>query len=186
MKINRLTLALISTIFLLAVLANQRPLADTIKPLPVIDRKTKESSLPAASKESGFYVFRVVDGDTIITIRDNQRETVRLIGIDAPERAPSECFAKEATEFTKALLWNKQVFLESDPSQADRDKYQRLLRYVFLTDGQNFNKLAIASGYAREYRYKAAYKYEADFKAAEAEAKSKKLGIWSTACMGSN
>ena len=128
-------------------------------------------------------VVKVIDGDTIVTDVNGKDETIRLIGIDTPEivdpRKPVQCFASEASEKAKTLLSGKSVSLEADPSQGDRDKYHRLLRYVFLEDGTNFNQIMIAQGFAHEYTYNLPYKYQSQFKKAEKEAREKELGLWS-------
>ena len=99
-----------------------------------------------------FKVTRVVDGDTIKVVINNKEESVRLIGIDAPEtvdpRKPVQCFGNEASDRAKLILTNQLVRLESDVTQGNRDKYGRLLRFVFLQDGTNFNKLMVSEGYA--------------------------------------
>lgn len=137
---------------------------------------------PQRSDPGYHKVVKIVDGDTIKANINDKVESVRLIGVDTPElkdpRKPVQCFAKEASEKTKELLEGKDVRLESDPTQGDRDKYQRLLRYVFLKDGTNFNKLLIEQGYAFEYTYDIPYKYQAEFEAAELSAREKGLGLW--------
>ena len=71
------------------------------------------------------------------------------------------------------------AFAEPDPTQGDRDKYGRLLRFVFLLNGINFNKLMISQGFAHEYTYKSnPYKYQGEFVAAEKEAREGKKGLW--------
>jgi len=132
-------------------------------------------------------VTRVVDGDTIVVEMNGAQEKIRLIGVDTPEtvdpRKPVQCFGKEASTFTKNLLEGKQVRLESDSSQGDRDKYDRPLRYVFLPDGTFVNKEIIAQGYGHEYTYRTPYHYQTDFKAAERSARESERGLWSpTAC----
>lgn len=127
-------------------------------------------------------VIKVVDGDTISVDIDGKKETIRMIGIDTPEvvdqRKPVQCFGREASEKAKELLAGKRVFLESDPTQGDRDKYGRLLRFVFLEDSTNFGKLMISEGYAHEYTYKIPYKYMEEFKEAERESREAKRGLW--------
>ncbi len=127
-------------------------------------------------------VDRVVDGDTIEVNLNSKKEKVRLIGVDTPEtvdpRKTVQCFGKEASSFTKNSLENKTVMLESDPTQGDRDKYQRLLRYIFLEDGTNFNKMLIQQGYAHEYTYRYPYKYQAAFKLAQKDAMENNWGLW--------
>ncbi len=141
------------------------------------------------------HVIRVIDGDTIIVeidggashptdLRDTipQNRIIRLIGVDTPEvvnsRKTVECFGKEASAFTKNLLTGVRVRLELDTAQGDSDKYGRLLRYVFLSDGTLVNKTIIAEGYGHEYTYRMPYRYQADFKAAERTARETEKGLW--------
>jgi len=133
--------------------------------------------------QSGLFpVTKVVDGDTIDVEINGESARLRLIGINTPEtvdpRKPVECFGKEASAAAKELLFGKKVRLEADPSQTDRDKYDRLLRYVFLEDGTNFNELMIVRGYAYEYTYDVPYKYQKEFKAAQKFAEGNKKGLW--------
>lgn len=134
-------------------------------------------------------VVRVVDGDTIRVSLNNTQETIRLIGINTPEsvdpRREVECFGKEASDKLKGLIMGKAVLLEDDKSQADRDRYDRLLRYVWL-DGVNMNKVMIAEGFAYEYTYDLPYKYQAEFIAAQTEAQRLKVGLWNEATCGGN
>lgn len=128
-------------------------------------------------------VTRVVDGDTIEVSLNNKKETVRLIGIDAPEtvdpRKPVQCFGKEASRKAKEVLTGKTITLESDLTQGNRDKYERLLRYVFVDD-LNFNKLMISEGFAHEYTYQNNhYKYIKEFKDMERIAIEENKGLWS-------
>jgi micrococcal nuclease len=121
-------------------------------------------------------VVKVVDGDTIIVKISGEKKSVRLIGINAPEI--NECFGKEATEKIKELIGNKKIKLEADSSQDDKDKYYRLLRYVYLEDGTLVNKKLIEEGVAEEYTYKVAYKFQTEFKEVENLSKEKKIGLW--------
>lgn len=82
------------------------------------------------------------------------------------------------------LLQSKIVMLEEDQSQGDKDKYERLLRYVFLPDGMNVNKELIQEGYAYEYTYNLPYKYQDEFKKAQISARESKRGLWAdNACV---
>ena len=137
----------------------------------------------ALHREKELYkVVKVIDGDTISVNIDGKIETIRLIGIDSPEsvdpRKPVQCFGKEASDKAKQILMGKKVRLESDPTQGDKDKYKRLLRYVFLEDGTNFNRPMIEEGFAHEYTYNAPYKYQDEFKVAELNAREEKRGLW--------
>ena len=136
-----------------------------------------------------YKVVKVIDGDTIVVDISGKKETLRLIGIDAPEiggnSSKNKCFGKEAEEFAKNILSDASIELEEDESQNDRDKYGRLLRYIILKDGSNFNKTLIREGLAKEYTYKTPYKYQKEFKNAETEARKAKKGLWS-ACYDNN
>jgi micrococcal nuclease len=127
-------------------------------------------------------VVRIVDGDTVIVQINDKKETVRLIGLDTPEiidpRKPVECFGKESSDEAKRILAEKSVRLKTDPSQATRDKYHRLLAYLFLEDGINFNELMIKNGYGYEYTYDVPYAYQKEFKQAEKYARENKRGLW--------
>ncbi len=138
---------------------------------------------PNISESKLYKVIKVVDGDTIKVDMDGKTETIRLIGIDSPEvndaRESVKCFGEEASNKAREILYGKNVKLEADNTQGERDKYGRLLRYVFLEDGTNINKMMIDEGYAYEYTYKFPYKYQSEFKEAEIEAKNAKKGLWS-------
>ncbi len=133
-----------------------------------------------------FTVTDVIDGDTIRVTQNGIKETVRLLGIDTPEIArpntPVECFAQEASARAKALLVNQTIRLEADLSQSDRDKYDRLLRYVFLEDGTPVNLLLIEEGFAHEYTYDMPYRYQSEFKSAESRAREARVGLWGPVC----
>ncbi len=128
-------------------------------------------------------VIKVIDGDTIQVSVDGKTETIRLIGIDSPEtvdpRKPVQCFGKEASSKAKEMLSGKDVMLEADSTQGERDKYDRLLRYIYLEDGTNINMLMIRDGYAHEYTYQSnPYKYQGEFIDAEQSARDEKKGLW--------
>ena len=105
-------------------------------------------SVPAKSEEG--VVVRVVDGDTLKVWITDEIQTVRLIGVDTPETVhPTKEVqrgGKEASAFTQAMLDRKTVRLEADTEGDLVDRYDRLLRYVYL-DGKNFNARLIREGY---------------------------------------
>lgn len=148
-----------------------------------------QEEVEAEKKEEKFKVLSIVDGDTLAVEINGQKEVLRLIGINTPEtvdpRKPVECFGKEASNKAKEILSDKVVKLEEDQTQGNTDKYNRLLRYVYLEDGTNFNKLMIEEGYAYEYTYNTPYKYQSDFKLAQQKAEKEKRGLWADdACAG--
>ena len=162
------------------VLLNNSGLNSSLKQSKII-QPSSTSNQVSTTKETA-QVLRVVDGDTIEVSLNNKKETIRLIGIDSPEtldpRKPVQCFGIEASNKAKKTLNGKTVGLETDPTQGERDKYGRLLRYVFLND-LNFNKLMISEGFAHEYTYQNnPYKYQLDFIQAAKEARENNRGLW--------
>lgn len=148
-----------------------------------IQQEVAPADIAEAPKEL-YTVVSVTDGDTLKVDINGTTETLRLIGIDTPEtvdpRKPVQCFGEEASKKAKETLAGKKVSLEADATQGERDKYQRLLRYVYLEDGISFNKWMIEEGYAHEYTYQSnPYKYQASFQEAERQAREGKRGLWS-------
>lgn len=150
---------------------------------------TPKASPSATPTDTLYAVVSVTDGDTFKVNINGTTETLRMIGMDTPEtvdpRKPVQCFGVEASNRAKQLLTGKKVRLEVDPTQGERDIYGRLLRYAYLPDGTFFNKEMILEGYAHEYTYQTKYKYQADFKAAQAQSQAAKRGLWAdNACQG--
>jgi len=132
--------------------------------------------------QAGTYrVITVDDGDTIIVDMNGAEEKVRLIGVDTPEtkdpRKPVQCFGYRATEFTANLIGDNPVRLEADPTNTNRDRYNRLLRYVYLPDGTLVNLKIIAEGYGFAYVSFPVQKME-EFRAAEKQARVANRGLW--------
>ncbi|HVF12450.1 MAG TPA: thermonuclease family protein [Actinomycetota bacterium] len=146
-------------------------------------------------------VTRVVDGDTIeatvIAVEPGpgagqtevgQTYDIRLTGIDTPESVkpgtPVECFAKEASAAAKALLEGQEVRLVKDVENTDR--YERLLRYVYLQD-EMANARLVANGYAHAYTYPPNVRWSEFLLQLEREARENSLGLWSPdTCDGSD
>ena len=104
---------------------------------------------------------------------------MRLIGVDTPEtkhpRKPVQYFGKEASMFTANMVEGKKVRLEVDQNQ--RDRYKRLLAYVYLEDGTLLNAEIIKQGYGHTYT-KFPFKYMHEFRQYEREARLMKRGLW--------
>ena len=144
-----------------------------------------EISTEQINSETNFISYkvdRVIDGDTIKVFINSQSETIRLIGINTPEtihpEKAVECFGLEASLKLKELLEGKNVYLEEDKTQNDRDKYNRLLRYVYRNDNLFINQWMIENGFGFEYTYEIPYIYQNEFRLAEKKAKIAKLGLW--------
>ena len=129
-----------------------------------------------------YVVSRVVDGDTIEVTKNGIKEKVRLIGVNTPEtvdpRKKVECFGKEASAYAKEILINQKVTVVPDSTQDTRDRYGRLLAYVYREDGLFVNKHMIAEGYGYEYTYKVPYLFQKEFKEAQLRAQTEGKGLW--------
>lgn len=147
------------------------------------------SSGPASSYEH-ILVTRVIDGDTL-KLANGQR--VRLIGVDTPEVYESvklyrdaqrsgqdiaaiKALGKRSSKFTKELVQGKAVRLEFDVEK--KDKYGRLLAYVYLQDGTFVNAEIIKQGYASLLTYPPNVKYVDVFQKLYQEARENKRGLW--------
>ena len=149
-----------------------------------VQTQTVESTaIPTIQSWPEAKVVKVVDGDTLSVSLNGKTETVRVIGIDTPEtvdpRKPVQCFGQKASDMAKEQLLNQTVQLESDPTQGELDKYNRLLRYVWLDDGSSdFGAIMIQFGYAHEYTYSLPYKHQEKYKKLQKEAEQGKKGLW--------
>lgn len=119
-------------------------------------------------------VIKVYDGDTIKVILNGRVEKVRLIGIDCPERDEKGYW--QALNFTKRALLHKKVIIEYD--QEKRDRYGRLLAYIFLENGKFINEEILKEGHGRFILVLPNDKYKERLKIAEEFAKSNNKGIW--------
>lgn len=138
--------------------------------------------LSAQTAPLGYYrVTEVFDGDTLTVDMNGTTEKVRMIGVDTPEThkpgTPVQCFGPEASAFTKNLLAGKSVRLEADPTNTNRDRYDRLLRYVYLQDGTLLSEKLISEGYGFAYLSFTFQKSEA-FAALQTQAQATKKGLW--------
>lgn len=150
-------------------------------------------SHPLYAQESG-KVRSVIDGDTLKIIYRGKEERVRLIGIDAPEskinpKAEKDAnrsgedlktiisMGKKATRFVERLVKpGDRVSIEFDVEK--RDKYGRLLGYIYLSDGRMLNEEIVKAGYANLLTYPPNVKYQETFLKAYREARENKRGLW--------
>lgn len=136
------------------------------------------------SNQPGLYsISHFVDGDTIAVDMNGKTETIRFIGIDTPEthkpNTPVQCYGPAAAAHTQNAIkaQGSKVRLVSDSLSTNRDRYNRLLRYVYLPDGTDLNELNVQEGYAFYYPYfpfTKAKQFQADEQAAMAAHK----GLW--------
>jgi len=132
-----------------------------------------------ADLQKYYYCSRIVDGDTIVVDINGTQEKIRLIGVDTPEsvhpRKPVEYFAIEASNFTKKMVEGKNVRFEYDWQR--RDRFNRILAYVYLEDGTFLNTEIVKQGYGFAYT-KYPFKYMDEFRKYEKEARENKRGLW--------
>jgi len=143
----------------------------------------KNASRTAQQSNPGLYTINhYVDGDTIAVNMNGSVETVRFIGVDTPEThrpdTPVQCYGPEAAAHTKEVISKYgKVRLEADPLDTNRDRYGRLLRYVYLPDGTLLDEQIIKQGYGFAY-LSFPFSKKSQFAADESAAQSDKLGLW--------
>ncbi|GAB7387423.1 hypothetical protein BSNK01_12590 [Bacillaceae bacterium] len=147
------------------------------KAVPVAAKDTEAQTKPSRIKAK---VTNVLDGDTFEISLNGKTEKVRMLLIDTPETRhpdkPVQPFGPEATEFTKSLLAGKEVELERDVSE--RDKYGRLLFYVYV-NGKSVQEQLLEKGLARVSVYPPDVKYVDRYREIQKKAQQAGVGIWS-------
>ncbi len=138
----------------------------------------------AQINQPGLYsVSEFIDGDTIAVNMNGSKETVRFIGVDTPEthdpRKAVQCFGQAAASFTKQTIGTNSVRLEADPLNTNRDRYNRLLRYVYLPNGVLVNAEIIKQGYGFAYTSFPFTKSD-EFLRYQTEARQQNKGLWSS------
>jgi micrococcal nuclease len=154
--------------------------APTTRPTPTLEPELE----PSVDFGPLYKVTRVTDGDTISVDYGGTIEKVRLIAIDTPEvdwyGSQGGCFGDEAGNFTRQKLAGARVHLVRDGAQEDRDRYGRLLRFVVLEDGTNFNALLVSKGFATyESQYPVAEPFLSQLENASDAALASNAGLWS-------
>ncbi len=139
-------------------------------------------------------VVRVVDGDTLKVRYWGKEESIRLIGIDTPESRVNKktkkdakrsgqdiktiiAMGKRATEYVESQVKpGDLITIEFDAQQ--RDRYGRLLGYVYLSNGKMLNEEMVKAGYANVMTIPPNVKYQDRFLKAYQEAREKRRGLW--------
>lgn len=133
------------------------------------------------SQPGQYQISQFFDGDTVAVDMNGTPEKIRFIGVDTPEthdpRKAVQCFGRAAADFTKKLIGNQPVRLEADPLNTNRDRYNRLLRYIYLSDGRLVNAEIIKQGYGFAYLSFPFTKAE-QFRGYQSEAREAKRGLW--------
>jgi len=134
-------------------------------------------------------VVQVIDGDTVLL---SNREKVRLLGIDSPEKGwkekgiKKECFSNESTRFLEERVLGKRVTIELDSKGDKRDKHGRTLAYLYR-DGSLINAELLKKGYALALT-SFPFSKKKEFRGYQEEARVRQLGLWGAcdvSCKGS-
>lgn len=170
---------LIARPYLPASVSNPLPQAKP-SPFPTESIASPSANVQGAASQTA-KIIEVIDGDTVAL---DSGEHVRYIGIDTPEtkhpRKGIECFGKKASDKNAELLLGKTVRLEKDVSE--RDRYDRLLRLVYLPTEQGelfINDYLVRQGYARAVTFPPDVTYADRFREAQKEAQANNRGLWS-------
>lgn len=160
--------------------AGARAAAQGLADLPPGVLKEVQVPVRGLDKLPKAQVVRVVDGDTVELDLNGRREKVRLIGVNTPEtvdpRRAVQAYGKEASAFTRNVLGGRTVHVERDVEQ--RDRYDRLLAYLYTEDGTFFNALLVRAGFAQAYTVSPNVKYAGQFRELMRKARAENRGLW--------
>ena len=127
-------------------------------------------------------IYRVLDGEILrarSTTGSRKRYTVRLLGIDAPDRRGGECGSARSRRSLEQLgLAGRRVTLITDPNQPLRDRRRRLLAYVERHDGRNLAQYQLRRGWARLRRMRHPFELRGRFRRAQRRARAANRGVW--------
>jgi len=141
---------------------------------------TATSPEPSGLPEVAWHVAEVIDGDTLRVTHADLERTVRLVGINAPER--NECWADEATAALRAMVSDGTVSLERDVS--DQDRYGRLLRYVRTSTDRDVGGSLIDGGHAIARSYPPDTARDAEYHERQRAAQEAGRGLWAREACG--
>ncbi|MBI4032391.1 thermonuclease family protein [Candidatus Berkelbacteria bacterium] len=154
---------------------------DETTPVPADEPASvdEEPDDPTSADQPSYLVTKIVDGDTIEL---ESGERVRYIGIDTPESTTEhECYGEEAKARNRELVEGQRVTLVADVE--DRDKYGRLLRYVWVDE--TFINLALAEeGFATQLTIPPNVAHADEFRTAVTQAREQGNGLWSGCPIG--
>lgn len=121
-------------------------------------------------------VTYVIDGDTVDVEINGETYRVRYVGVNTPE-SDEVCY-QDAKNANSALVMGKTVTLVRD--QSDTDRYDRLLRYVYVDGGTFVNERLVGDGWAEAVEYPPDTLYTAHFRDVERQAQTANLGCHPT------
>ena len=131
-----------------------------------------------------YKVIDILSGDTIVINNNNQNTLVKVLGVSSPnynnKLYTDECYGKQAIEFVKDKVLNKNVILELDNNINQYDVYGRLQAYIYTDDARMLNRMLLSGGYGYEdlSNKNINYKYKDNFLAVQTFAKVNDYGLW--------
>ncbi|GAB3539578.1 hypothetical protein GCM10027443_36290 [Pontibacter brevis] len=141
----------------------------TVEETIPLEEEAGEAAPAQPAATAGDKVIGIKDGDTIELLRNGQPVTVRLFGVDTPEK--KQAFGERARQFTSDLVFGKTVRL----IEHNKDRYGRTVGTIMLPDGRNLNEELVKNGFAWHYK---AYSKDTRLANLEADAKRFKRGLW--------
>ena len=165
----------------------------TLIVVAIVALATPHAEETGAAKDA-VTIVHVIDGDTFVVKIDGGKEHLRLIGIDTPERESNRKAAFDAERMKKSVeqiralgdrsyRYTKRL-LESSPivrvefDVKKRDKYGRLLGYLYLADGSMLNERIVADGFGRLMTTPPNVRHVERFRRAVDDARRERKGLW--------
>ncbi|WP_266202291.1 thermonuclease family protein [Pontibacter kalidii] len=146
---------------------------DRVTAADTVVKEAEKEGAAEASKgpdaTAGDKVVGVKDGDTVVLLRNGEEVTVRLYGVDTPEK--NQAYGQRAKQYTSDLVFGKSVRLIVN----NKDRYGRTVGTIILPDGRNLNEELIRNGYAWHYKE---YSKDQNLANAEVDARRYKRGLW--------
>ena len=157
----------------------------------------QEKTFPFYGVKYRVKVVDVIDGDTIdVLLPNGSTGRIRLLGVDTPETRPDRnrineydnitdtealtVWGEKAEEFAKSWLENQTIYIQFDKEAGLYGYYGRLLAYVYMLNGTDFNAELLRRGYARVY-VEGNFSKKEEYLEIEKMAMENKTGLWS--CM---
>ncbi len=113
-------------------------------------------------------VIAVMDGDTVLVLRGNQKIKVRMANIDAPEK--DQAYGSQARDSLLEMVGRRQVQVDSQAV----DQYGRVVGLISV-DGHNVNEEQVRRGMAWEYSH---YHTDKTYIGLQSEAQQARRGLW--------
>jgi len=133
----------------------------------------------AAGSSVGDFVTvdRVNDGDTITVIINRRKEKIRMAGMDAPEMGQAY-WGRMAKDHLRDIIASSSWKVRLEYDVVRRDKYGRLLAYVWTKEGKMVNAEMLAHGYAVLFTFPPNVRHVDELRAAQEQARDRKLALW--------